>query len=383
MAGLADVAYWRLKMQQLEKEWQAEIAELRNALLETDSLRQQAEARAVAAEAEVADATLKLKRTERKVALLTVERDGLKAIVESYDHEGAPVSSQQQQQQQPGSPNTPQKKMRDMRIKELEAALADSQLHVTQLEDALARSSHASNSSLSKAETEDLNEVYEKLKCLERECDRLRQEAAILESKLGHGDFDSSKTKVLHLIKNLEAEFHIDEHHEALQAEVNALRERVKLLEQNGEITGNGRVSDSGFLEERNIFEKKVVELTKQVSTLEKRETRYQRVFADKINLFRTACFLLFGYTVLMREEKDPSTGMPVTLFTLQSIYAQNADEELLFQLNSGRMDMVANEYTTSPELERQVTTFLKNFKSYPAFIANLTMELFNKSTLG
>jgi mitotic spindle assembly checkpoint protein MAD1 len=106
-------------------------------------------------------------------------------------------------------------------------------------------------------------------------------------------------------------------------------------------------------------------------------------VFADKINLFRTACFLLFGYTVLMREEKDPSTGMPVTLFTLQSIYAQNADEELLFQLNSGRMDMVANEYTTSPELERQVTTFLKNFKSYLAFIANLTMELFNKSTLG
>jgi hypothetical protein len=52
-----------------------------------------------------------------QVALLTVERDGLKAIVESYDHEGAPVSSQQQQQQQPGSPNTPQKKMRDMRIK--------------------------------------------------------------------------------------------------------------------------------------------------------------------------------------------------------------------------------------------------------------------------
>lgn len=67
MAGLADVAYWRLKMQQLEKESQAEIAELQNTLLETDSLRQQAEARAVAAEAEVADATLKLKRTERKV----------------------------------------------------------------------------------------------------------------------------------------------------------------------------------------------------------------------------------------------------------------------------------------------------------------------------
>ncbi len=77
-----------------------------------------------------------------------------------------------------------QKKSLAFCLQELEAALADSQLHVTQLEDALARSSHASNSSLSKADTEDLNEVYEKLKCLERECDRLRQEAAILESKV-------------------------------------------------------------------------------------------------------------------------------------------------------------------------------------------------------
>jgi mitotic spindle assembly checkpoint protein MAD1 len=30
-----------------------------------------------------------------------------------------------------------------------------------------------------------------------------------------------------------------------------------------------------------------------------------------------------------------------------------------------------------------QVRTFLKNFKSIPAFMANLTMELFNKTTIG
>ena len=44
-----------------------------------------------------------------------------------------------------------------------------------------------------------------------------------------------------------------------------------------------------------------------------------------------------------MHEEKDSSTQMPVTVFTLQSIYAQSDDDKLLFQLNSGRMDMLVH----------------------------------------
>lgn len=42
-----------------------------------------------------------------------------------------------------------------------------------------------------------------------------------------------------------------------------------------------------------------------------------------------------------MHEEKDSLTQMPVTVFTLQSIYASSDDDKLLFQLNQGRMDML------------------------------------------
>ena len=42
-----------------------------------------------------------------------------------------------------------------------------------------------------------------------------------------------------------------------------------------------------------------------------------------------------------MHEEKDSLTQMPVTVFTLESIYAASDDDKLLFQLNQGRMDML------------------------------------------
>ena len=41
-----------------------------------------------------------------------------------------------------------------------------------------------------------------------------------------------------------------------------------------------------------------------------------------------------------MSEEHQVSTGMTVTLFTLQSIYAQNEDETMEFQLESNRMNL-------------------------------------------
>jgi hypothetical protein len=41
-----------------------------------------------------------------------------------------------------------------------------------------------------------------------------------------------------------------------------------------------------------------------------------------------------------MGEEQQVSTGMTVTLFTLQSIYAQNEDETMEFLLEANRMNL-------------------------------------------
>ncbi|EFJ38449.1 hypothetical protein SELMODRAFT_402372 [Selaginella moellendorffii] len=81
----------------------------------------------------------------------------------------------------------------------------------------------------------------------------------------------------------------------------------------------------------------------------------------------RTACGLIFGEI----EKLNSAVTFQAPFGLLKS---------LSFSIQ--KMDMLANDYTTSPEINRQMTTFL-GFKSIPVFIANLTLELFNKGTTG
>jgi hypothetical protein len=66
---------------------------------------------------------------------------------------------------------------------------------------------------------------------------------------------------------------------------------------------------------------------------------KYQRFISSKAHRDIRHC--LQHLQVQMHEEKDSLTQMPVTVFTLQSIYAFSDDDKLLFQLNQGRMDML------------------------------------------
>lgn len=82
-----------------------------------------------------------------------------------------------------------------------------------------------------------------------------------------------------------------------------------------------------------------------------------------------------------MDDHQRPD-GIPVTRFTLQSIYAQADDERLEFEYESGNTNIMVNEYTRQPEISRQVEIFIRKMNSIPAFTANLTVESFNKRTL-
>nr|XP_024401614.1 mitotic spindle checkpoint protein MAD1-like isoform X2 [Physcomitrium patens] len=330
----------------------SQISELKIAVERAERSKLLAEARASTLQEEVADAMMNAARLERKIAMLSSERDGLKRILESYDSEEAVIASHRKPGDKIANLSTPEKS-KDNRIQELSSALNDAQQNITQLDDALSQSNNTAAEQRQKIEslTEELNDAIEKINSLNREGERLRKEVAGLELKLGRGEFNRATTKVLHLVKNLES-------------------------------GGSSTKSTVVTRETNKTQSEELAALTKQIASLEKREARYRQIFADKISLFREACYLLFGYKVQMHEEKDSLTLMPVTVFTLQSIYAASDEDKLLFQLNQGRMDMLATDFTTSPEISRQVTTFLKNFKSIPAFMANLTMELFNRTTL-
>ncbi|KAL1534944.1 mitotic spindle checkpoint protein MAD1-like [Salvia divinorum] len=84
---------------------------------------------------------------------------------------------------------------------------------------------------------------------------------------------------------------------------------------------------------------------------------------------------------IVMDDHQRPD-GIPVTRFTLHSIYALSDDEKLQFEYESGNTNIVVNVYTSQPEISRQVDIFIRKMNSVPAFTANLTVESFNKRTL-
>ncbi|GJN16994.1 hypothetical protein PR202_gb04031 [Eleusine coracana subsp. coracana] len=165
-----------------------------------------------------------------------------------------------------------------------------------------------------------------KMKSLEREGDQLRSQVALLESKLGQGDYSASNTKVLRMVNTLAVDSEAKQTIEALQAELKKTKEKLQAVE---ELKGQ---ADAGTVVDSNIAEK-LAQLKNQIATLEKREERYKAVFAERIS------------------------GLPEGLllaFWLQ-VYAQSDDENLEFDYESGSTNIVVNDYTSQQDIAQQV----------------------------
>ncbi|KAK2987005.1 hypothetical protein RJ640_024903 [Escallonia rubra] len=262
-------------------------------------------------------------------------------------------------------------------LQELESSLAKKEYHIKELESNLCEQKEVNNRQHNEIKllSERLNNEAKRIKSLEREGDRLRSEISLLESKLGHGDYSSSSTKVLRMVNTLAVDNEAKQTIEALQTELQKTREKLQAVEELKK-----QSADAGTLVDSYISGK-TVQLKEQIATLEKREARYKTVFADRISVFRRACCELFGYKIVM-DDHQRSDGIPVTRFTLQSIYAQSDDEKLQFEYESGNTSILANDYTSQPEISHQVEIFIRKLNSIPAFTANLTVESFNKRTL-
>ncbi|CAN4110779.1 unnamed protein product [Withania somnifera] len=262
-------------------------------------------------------------------------------------------------------------------LKELEASLAKKENCIKELESYLSEQKEVNIRQLNEIKflNEKLNNEARKIKSLEREGDSLRSQIALLESKLGHGDYSSGSTKVLRMVNTLGVENEAKQTIKALQNELQKTKEQLLAVQEL-----KGQSADAGTLVDSYISGK-IMQLKEQIATLEKREERYKTVFADRISVFRRACCELFGYKIVM-DDHQRSDGIAVTRFVLQSIYAQSDDEKLEFEYESGNTNILANKYTSQPEISQQVEIFIRRMNSIPAFTANLTVESFNKRTL-
>ncbi|KAJ8529720.1 hypothetical protein K7X08_036555 [Anisodus acutangulus] len=344
-------------------EIQARLKQMEVALDAAELEKRKTEDEAVLAKEKAESSKSEIKRIELKLASVMEERDRLKNVTEDFRKQKSVESGHEV--------------VSGAILQELEASLAKKENYIKELESSLSEEKEVSIRQRNEIKflNEKLNNEAKRIKSLEREGDRLRSEIALLESKLGHGDYSSANTKVLRMVNTLGVENEAKQTIEALQNELQKTKEQLLAVQEL-----KGQSADAGTLVDSYISGK-IMQLKEQIATLEKREERYKTVFADRISVFRRACCELFGYKIVMDDHQRPD-GIPVTRFMLQSIYAQSDDEKLEFEYESGNTNILTNKYTSQSDISQQVEIFIRRMNSIPAFTANLTVESFNKRTL-
>ncbi|XP_034544066.1 mitotic spindle assembly checkpoint protein MAD1 [Notolabrus celidotus] len=331
-----------------------------------------------------------VRRLQKRVLLLTKERDGMRSILESYDSELAPTEYSPQLSKRLREAEDILQKTQSHNA-EMEAQLTKAQeetgalklqLQAVELELETAKKQQASaadsNSSVAK---EEVGILRQKIEDLEAERQRLEEQNNILEMRLERhnlqGDYDPVKTRVLHFKMNPTsvAKQQRQQEVESLREEVTSLRELVRSLQEGGALAHSHDDSSmhvSGLGLSLSLPpSKEVLDLRKQMESSELRNQRLKEVFQRKIQEFRTVCYLLTGYQMDITTENQ---------YRLTSIYAEHMDDSLLFKKSSnGSMQLMETEFSRT--LGEMVSLHLHHQKSLPAFLSAVTLDLFSRQT--
>ncbi|KAM9769739.1 mitotic spindle assembly checkpoint protein MAD1 isoform 1-T2 [Menidia menidia] len=329
-----------------------------------------------------------VRRLQKRVLLLTKERDGMRAILESYDSELA---------------STEYSPQLSKRLREAEEVLQRTQNHNTEMEaqltkaqeetgvlkiqlqtvelelESLKKQQAATADGSSLATKEEMSILRQKIEDLETERQRLEEQKNTLEMRLERhnlqGGYDPTKTRVVHFKMNPTsvAKQQRQQEVEGLQEEVARLRELVRSLQDGG--TGAHSHQDSSLYNPSLSLSlppsKEVLDLRKQMECSELRNQRLKEVFQKKIQEFRTVCYVLTGYQIDITTENQ---------YRLTSVYAEHMNDSLLFKKGSNtNMQLMETEF--SKTLEEMVALHLHHQKSIPAFLSAVTLDLFSRQT--
>ncbi|XP_058705963.1 mitotic spindle assembly checkpoint protein MAD1 isoform X1 [Poecile atricapillus] len=323
-----------------------------------------------------------VRRLQKRVVLLTKERDGMRAILESYDSELTPAEHSPQLSRRMREAEDMVQKLHAHNT-ELEAQLSQvleevgnhkQRAEMLEVEMKVLKSQQCTAEQSTVITKEEVDTLRLKIEELEAERSRLSEENTSLEMKLEkftlQGDYDPSRTKVLHFSMNPMslAKQQRKEEQQQLQEECERLRELVRVLQGGGSISGN--------LEGVGGFQspQEVAELKKQVESAELKNQRLKEVFQTKIQEFRKVCYTLTGYQIDITTENQ---------YRLSSIYAEHQGDCLLFKASSssgGKMQLLETEFSRT--IRELIELHLLRQDSIPAFLSALTLDLFSRQTM-
>ncbi|XP_050072805.1 mitotic spindle assembly checkpoint protein MAD1 [Anopheles maculipalpis] len=156
-----------------------------------------------------------------------------------------------------------------------------------------------------------------------------------------------------------------------LMAEIERLKLHIqRLQETNHDLTECLHNTD----ETGNITAKikESVDLRMQLSELQAKYDQRKELFQQSSEDFRTVVNLLFGFKI------DRISG---SYFQLRSQYAESPDEYLNFALSQDGSMLTLLESDYAASLRELVETQFKTHNSVPVFLSSLTLELFNRTT--
>ncbi|XP_036028232.1 mitotic spindle assembly checkpoint protein MAD1 [Onychomys torridus] len=339
-------------LEKAQQQLQDEVRQLSAQLLEERKKRETHEALA--------------RRLQKRNVLLTKERDGMRAILGSYDSEMTQAEFSAQLTQ---------------RMWEAEDMVQKVHAHSSEMEAQLSQA------------LEELGVQKQRADTLEMELKMLRTQTSSAEASFPFckeevdtqrdgisfrnisdnprlpGDYNQSRTKVLHMSLNPAsmARQRQREDHDRLQGECERLRGLVHALERGGPIPADLEAASS------LPSSREVAELRKQVESAELKNQRLKEVFQTKIQEFRKVCYTLTGYQIDVTTESQ---------YRLTSQYAEHQSDCLIFKAtgpSGSKMQLLETEFSRSvPEL---IQLHLLQQDSIPAFLSALTIELFSRQT--
>lgn len=106
-----------------------------------------------------------------------------------------------------------------------------------------------------------------------------------------------------------------------------------------------------------------------------KLNARLKEMFKEKISTFREAVYLLTGF----KMDMVPVGSDELPRLKLRSMFAEQAEDCLLFQLRGESPELLETDFAS--RLTPQHLQHLQTYNSVPAFLANLTLELFESQT--
>ncbi|XP_066129627.1 mitotic spindle assembly checkpoint protein MAD1 isoform X4 [Saccopteryx bilineata] len=383
-----DLSRFVVELQQRELALKDRNGSIASSARELDKVRQQLQEEVCQVSAQLLEERKKrethealARRLQKKVLLLTKERDGMRAILGSYDSELTPAEYSPQLTRRMREAEDLVQKVH-AHSSEMEAQLSQAleelggqkqRADMLEMELKVLRSQSGPAEQGALLSREEASELRLKIEELEAERRRLEEDKRELETQLEHltlqGDYDQSKTKVLHMRVNpaREAQQSLRQDQARLQEECERLQKLVCALERGGP-------APAGLEAPALPSSKEVAELKKQVESTELKNRRLKEVFQTKIQEFRKVCYTLTGYQVDITRESQ---------YRLTSMYAEHKDDCLVFKAtgpSGSRMQLLETEFSrTVPEL---IALHLLQQDSIPAFLSALTLELFSRQTL-